>query len=136
MIDSEWKQNINNFYETSIIMIKCDDSNCINFMTRHQNNDVNNNTLKNVKDTKGAIRIRISKKNRQHNGQKIKHKRTNNDPQNIHIKLKIEQHKPHQKTGGELRCSGRVSSSCFTSGTLRIGKMTTIDLDQCQSKRM
>ena len=32
----------------------------------------------------------ISKKNRQHNGQKKKYKRTNNDLQNIHIKLKIE----------------------------------------------
>jgi hypothetical protein len=41
-------------------------------------------------DTKGAIRIRISKKNWQHNGQKKKYKRTNNDLQNIHIKLKIE----------------------------------------------
>ena len=41
-------------------------------------------------DTKEAIRIRISKKNRQHNGQKKKHKRTNNDLQNMHIKLKIE----------------------------------------------
>jgi hypothetical protein len=30
-------------------------------------------------DTKGVIRIRISKKNRQHNGQKKKDKRTNND---------------------------------------------------------
>ena len=40
--------------------------------------------------TKGVIRIRISKKNRQHNGQKKKDKRTNNDLQNIHIKLKIE----------------------------------------------
>jgi hypothetical protein len=29
-------------------------------------------------DTKGVIRIRISKKNRQHNGQKKKYKRTNN----------------------------------------------------------
>ena len=29
-------------------------------------------------DTKGVIRIRISKKIRQHNGQKKKHKRTNN----------------------------------------------------------
>jgi len=45
-------------------------------------------------DTKGAIRNRISK-NRQHNGQKKKYKRTNNDRQNIHIKLKIEQHEPH-----------------------------------------
>ena len=42
-------------------------------------------------DTKGAIRIRISKKNTQHNGQKKKYKRTNNDLQNIHIKLKIKQ---------------------------------------------
>ena len=40
-------------------------------------------------DTKGVIRIRISK-NRQHNGQKKKYKRINNDLQNIHIKLKIE----------------------------------------------
>ena len=31
----------------------------------------------------------ISKKNRQQNGQKKKYKRTNNDLQNIHIKLKI-----------------------------------------------
>jgi ribosomal protein S6 len=41
-------------------------------------------------DTKGVIRICISKKNRQHNGQKKKYKRTNNDLQNIHIKLKNE----------------------------------------------
>ena len=41
-------------------------------------------------DTKVAIRIRISEKNRQHNGQKLKYKKTNNDLQNIHIKLKIE----------------------------------------------
>jgi hypothetical protein len=41
-------------------------------------------------DTKGVIRIRDSKKNRQHNCQKKKDKWTNNDLQNIHIKLKIE----------------------------------------------
>ena len=41
-------------------------------------------------DTKGAIRNRIPRKNRQHNGQKKKYKRKNNDRQNIHIKLKIE----------------------------------------------
>jgi hypothetical protein len=40
-------------------------------------------------DTKAVIRIRLSQ-NRQHNGQKKKYKRTNNDLQNIHIKLKIE----------------------------------------------
>ena len=43
-----------------------------------------------VEDTKGVIRIRISKKNRKHNDQKKQHKRANNDQQNIHIKLKIE----------------------------------------------
>jgi len=45
--------------------------------------------IEEFEDTKGAIRIRISK-NRLHNGQKKKYKRTNNDQQNIHIKLKIE----------------------------------------------
>jgi hypothetical protein len=43
-----------------------------------------------LEDTKGVIRIRKSKKNRQHNDQKKKHKRTNNELQNKHIKLKIE----------------------------------------------
>jgi hypothetical protein len=37
-------------------------------------------------DTKEVIRIRISK-NRQHNGHKKKYKRSNNDLQNIRIKL-------------------------------------------------
>ena len=41
--------------------------------------------LEEFEDTKGVIRIRISKKNRQHYGQK-----NNNDLQYIHIKLKIE----------------------------------------------
>jgi peptidyl-tRNA hydrolase len=43
-------------------------------------------TLEELEHTKGVIRIRTSKKNRQHNGQM---KSTNNDLQNIHIKLKI-----------------------------------------------
>ena len=41
-------------------------------------------------DTKGVIRICKSKKDRQHNCQKKKDGRTNNDQQNIQIKLKIE----------------------------------------------
>ena len=36
-------------------------------------------------DTKGAIRIRISKKNRQHNGQKKNYKRATNDQQTKRI---------------------------------------------------
>jgi hypothetical protein len=42
-------------------------------------------------DTKGVIRIHILKKDRQHNGQKKKYRRTNNNLQNIHIKLNIIQ---------------------------------------------
>ena len=46
--------------------------------------------LEELEDTKGVIRIRKSK-NRQHNGQNKKYKRTNNDlKKTIHIKLKIE----------------------------------------------
>jgi hypothetical protein len=40
-------------------------------------------------DTKGVIRIRKSKKNRQHNDQMKKYKRTNNDLQNITHKTKV-----------------------------------------------
>ena len=47
------------------------------------------------KDTKGVIRICILKKDSQHNGQMKKYKKSNNDLQNIHIKLKIEYHEPH-----------------------------------------
>jgi len=47
-------------------------------------------SLRRVENAKGVIRIRISKKNRQHKDQKKKYKRTNNDLQSIHIKLKIE----------------------------------------------
>ena len=45
--------------------------------------------IEEFEDTKGVIRIRMSKKIRQHNGQ-IKRKRTNNDLQNMYIKLKIK----------------------------------------------
>jgi hypothetical protein len=51
--------------------------------------------LEEFEDTKGVIRSRKSKKDKQHNGQKKKEKRTNNDLQNIHIKLKIESHESH-----------------------------------------
>jgi hypothetical protein len=78
--------------------------------------------LSSVVDTKGAIRIRISKKNRQHNGQKNNYKRPNNDLQNIHIhKTKDRVTRTPLKPGGELRCFGRVGSSCSTgSGTRRV----------------
>jgi hypothetical protein len=45
---------------------------------------------KEIEDTKGAIIIRILKKNRKHNGQKKKYQRTNND-------LQITTHKTKNK---------------------------------------
>jgi hypothetical protein len=50
-------------------------------------------------DTKGVIRI-CKSEDWQHNGQKKKDKRTNNDLQNIHIKGRVTQ--TPLKTGGEL----------------------------------
>ena len=45
-------------------------------------------------DTKGVISTRKSE-DRQHNGQKKRDKRINNDLQNPHRKLRIEQHEHH-----------------------------------------
>jgi hypothetical protein len=58
--------------------------------------------IKKFEDTKEAIRIRISKKNRQHNGQKKKNKRTNNDQQNMHIKLRLSNTNPTKYLGWTL----------------------------------
>ena len=55
---------------------------------------INKNTIVKLKRVwryqREVIRIRKSKKNRHHNGRKKKYKRTNNDLQNMHIKLQIE----------------------------------------------
>jgi hypothetical protein len=47
-------------------------------------------------------------KDRQHNGEMKKDKRTNNDLQNITHKTKDGVTRTPLKTGGELRCSERV----------------------------
>jgi hypothetical protein len=69
--------------------------------------------LEEFEDTKGEIRFHISKKNRQHNGQKKKYKKTNSNLQNIHIKDRVK--RTPLRTGGEPKCCGRVNSSCSTS---------------------
>ena len=60
--------------------------------------------LQEFEDTKGVIRIHISKKSRQSNGQKKKYKRTNNDQQNMHTNNKTKDRvtRTPLKTGGEL----------------------------------
>jgi hypothetical protein len=65
-------------------------------------------------DTKVVIRFRKSKKNRQHNDQTKKEKRTNNDLQNI----------THKTKDRAKRTPQRVSSSCITSGTRSITLVT------------
>ena len=47
----------------------------------------------------GVIRIRKSKTDRKHHGKQKTDTKTNNDLQNIHIKVKIEQDEPHYKPG-------------------------------------
>jgi hypothetical protein len=49
-----------------------------------------------------------------------KRKRTNNDLQNITHKTKNRVTRTPLIIGGELMCSGRVSSSCSTSVTRRV----------------
>jgi hypothetical protein len=77
-------------------------------------------------DTKGVIRICILKKNRQHNGQKKKYKRTNNDLQKYTYKTKDWVTQTPLKIGGDLRCFGRVSSSCSTNDTRHVNLVTNL----------
>jgi hypothetical protein len=69
-------------------------------------------------DTKGVIRNRKSKDEQKNR------KKTNNDLQNITHKTKDRVTRTKLKTVNELRCSGRVSSSCSTSGTHRVTLVT------------
>ena len=56
-------------------------------------------------------------------------KGTNNDLQNITHETKDRAKRTPLKIGGELRCSGRASSSCSTCGTRR-GTLTTNEFFQ------
>ena len=75
--------------------------------------------LEEFEDTKGVIRIRKSKKDRQSNDQKEKEQKDKKDLQNTTQKTKDWATRTSLKTVGELRCSGRLSSSCSISGTCR-----------------
>jgi hypothetical protein len=66
--------------------------------------------LEEFEDTKGVIRIRISKNNRQHNGQKKKDKQRSTKHT---YKTKNRVTRTQLKTRGELRCSGRVGTKQF-----------------------
>ena len=57
---------------------------------------------------------------RQRNDHQKKDKRTTHDLQNNTHKTKDQVTRIPLKTGGELRCTGMVGSSCSTSGTRRV----------------
>jgi len=71
-------------------------------------------TLPEFEDTKGVIRIRVSKKNRQHNGQKEKVQKD----KHTH-KTKDRVTRTPLKIGGELRCSGSIFTFCLVLQTDR-----------------
>ena len=74
-------------------------------------------------DTKVVIRILISK-SRRHNGQKKKRQKDKQrSTKHVH-KIKDRVTRTPLKTGGKLRCSRRVSSSCSASGTRRVNLVT------------
>jgi hypothetical protein len=73
-----------------------------------------------LEDTKGVTRIRKSKKDRQTQWPKEKGQRDKqHSTKHIH-KTKDRVTRIPLKTGDEIRCAGRVSSSCSTSGTRRV----------------
>ena len=71
-----------NYKNTGEITIQPDENICSRFRQEQQH------VREEFEDTKGVIRIRKSKKDRQHNGQGENDKRTNNDFQNITHKTK------------------------------------------------
>ena len=76
-------------------------------------------TYEEFEDTKRVIKIRKLKKDRQDNGQKDKQRYTKHT-----YKTKDRVTWTLLKTGVELRFSGRISSSCSTSGTCRVNLVT------------
>ena len=70
-----------------------------------------------LEDIKEVIRNRKSKKDRKLNGQKNKDKRTSNDLQNTTQKTRDRVTQFPLKSEYQLKYSGRISSSCSTSGT-------------------
>jgi hypothetical protein len=63
--------------------------------------------MKSLKNTKGVIRSRKSKMDRQYR-QKKKNKRTNNDLQNTTQRIKNRTARKQIKVGSELVCSGMM----------------------------
>ena len=112
---SEWSVTIkrHKYY----MMWKSIFKHCTTFINLHL-------SYKELEDTNRLIGIRISKKNRQNNGQMKSTKGQTTIYKTYTYKTKERVTRNPLKTGGELMCSGRVSSSCSTSGTRRVNLVT------------
>jgi hypothetical protein len=89
---------------------------------------------KEFEDTKGAIRIHISKKNRLTQWPKEKVQKDKQRSTKHTYKTKDRVTQTPLKTGSELRCSGRVSSSCSTSDTCHVNLDTNLVIIDLQQK--
>ena len=76
--------------------------------------------MRRFEDTTGAIRIRKSKMDRQHNDQKKKRTKGRSTKHKTNDRVT----RTPLKAEGELMCYRRVSSSSSTSGTRRINLVT------------
>jgi len=72
----------------------------------------------------GVIRIRKLKKDRQHYGQKKKGQRDKQRSTKHTHKTKDRVTRTPLKFGDKLMCSGRISSSCSTSGTRHVNLLS------------
>ena len=78
-----------------------------------------------MKSAKGVIRICISEKNRQHNGQKGKVHKDKQRSTKPTYKTKDLVTRTPLKAEGERKCPGRVGSSCSTNDTSRVSLVTS-----------
>ena len=76
------------------------------------------------KETKGVIRIRKSKRDRQNNGKKKKEQKDKQRSTKTTQNTKDRGTRTALNIGGELRCPGRIGSSLSTSDTRRVNIIT------------
>ena len=84
-----------------------------NFNAKYSKQNIMRVNLEEIEDIKLVIRIRKSKKDRQHNGQKKKDKRTNNDLQNITHKAKDREARTQVLRNGKQSLFHKWRLSCY-----------------------
>jgi hypothetical protein len=90
---------------------------------QHNGQKTEEQTTQWPKDRRTDNTMAKRQKNRQHNDQKTEEQTTQWPNEHTH-KTKDRVIRITLKTGDELRCSGRVSKSCSTSGIRRVNLFT------------